>query len=346
MSNDKNAAKKAEMIARKKRVQRLKRIIVATIIIFLLLPSILCVALWIRLSRFEKRYNDFLKSNAVQYANMKKEENIDGNVLAADLLQYANGKKKEDEKDGNAVKEDGKALAAEVETTEEPVPTKIPEVEDQTLIEGKKVYLTFDDGPSQNTEQILDILKENDVKATFFVIGHTDEHSLDMYKRIVDEGHTLAMHSYSHQYAKIYKSVKAFEDDMNNLSNLLYKVTGERTHFIRFPGGSSNTVSAGDMTDFIRYANRVGYVYFDWNTINGDATGQNLTDNEMINNVMSNVNIFTNSVVLMHDCAGKEQTVKTLPKIINKLKKKHVTMLPINDTTPLVQHIKAEDVGE
>ncbi|MCR4802232.1 MAG: polysaccharide deacetylase [Lachnospiraceae bacterium] len=327
MSNDKNAAKKAEMIARKKRVQRLKKMIVATIIIFLLLPSILCVALWIRLARFEKRYNDFLKTNEMQYAKMKKLED------------------EKEEKVEKVEKVDGKALAAEVESTD-PVPTNIPEVEDQTLIEGKKVYLTFDDGPSQNTEQILDILKENDVKATFFVIGHTDEHSLDMYKRIVDEGHTLAMHSYSHQYAKIYKSVKAFAKDMNSLSDLLYTVTGERTHFIRFPGGSSNTVSAGDMTDFIRYANRAGYVYFDWNTINGDATGQNLTDNEMINNVMSNVNIFTNSVVLMHDCAGKEQTVKTLPKIINKLKKKHVTMLPINDTTPLVQHIKAEDVGE
>ena len=98
------------------------------------------------------------------------------------------------------------------------------------------------------------------------------------------------------------------------------------------------------MDAIIRYTKKVGYVYYDWNVINGDATGQKLTNQQMINNVISGVELYENSVVLMHDCAGKQQTVETLPKIINKLKEMDVTMLPINDTTTLVQHIKAEDV--
>lgn len=315
MSNDKNAAKKAMQEARKKRVKRIKRIIVAIIIIFLLLPSILCVSLWIRLSRLERKWNQYMEKYPVELVNADTEEE----------------------------KEDGKAHAAEVEATEA-VPTSEPEKEDQTLIEGKKVYLTFDDGPSYNTEEILDILKKYKVKATFFVIGQTDEHSIKMYKRICEEGHTLAMHSYSHQYDKIYKSVNAFAEDMDKLSDLLYGVTGERPHFIRFPGGSSNTVSDVDMKKFIRYANEKDYVYFDWNVINGDATGKELTNEEMIDSVVSNVVDYETSVVLMHDCAGKEQTVDILPTIIKKLKKEKVNMLPINDTTKLVQHIKADQV--
>lgn len=224
------------------------------------------------------------------------------------------------------------------------VPTKVPKEEDQTLIEGKKVYLTFDDGPSDNTEKILEILKETNTKATFFVIGHTDEHSKEMYRRIYEEGHTLAMHSYTHQYQKIYQSVNAYKKDMTKLYNLLYEITGQKPKFIRFPGGSSNTVSKVDMKNIILYTKKAGYTYFDWNVINGDATGQTLSDEQMINSVISGVKMYDTSVVLMHDCAGKEQTVRTLPTIIKKLKKMKAAMLPINDTTTLVQHIKADEV--
>lgn len=312
MSGDKNTANKAAIEARRKRVNRLKKMIVITIIVFLLLPSILCVTLWIKVCMLEKKLNQYMTEHSVEYA-------------------------------GNSSVDNDTAIVAEAEAAAVE-PTKIPKGEDHTKIKGKKVYLTFDDGPSLNTEEILDILAKDNIKATFFVIGQTDEHSKKMYERIYKEGHTLAMHSYTHQYQKIYKSVNAYKNDMTKLSDLLFEVTGQRPKFIRFPGGSSNTVSGVGMDAIIRYTKKVGYVYYDWNVINGDATGQKLTNQQMINNVISGVELYENSVVLMHDCAGKQQTVETLPKIINKLKEMDVTMLPINDTTTLVQHIKAEDV--
>lgn len=312
MSGDKNTAKKAALEARRKRVNRLKKIIVIAMIIFLLLPSILCITLWVKVCLLEKKLNQYMMKYSVEYAENGNTEN--STTIAAEVD------------------------AAVVE------PTKLPKEEDQTKIKGKKVYLTFDDGPSLNTEEILDILAENNIKATFFVIGQTDEHSKKMYQRIYEEGHTLAMHSYTHQYQKIYKSVNAYKNDMKKLNDLLFNITGQRPRFIRFPGGSSNTVSGVGMDKIIRYTKKAGYVYFDWNVINGDATGEELTDQQMIDNVISGVDLYENSVVLMHDCAGKQQTVKTLPKIIKKLKNMDVTMLPINDTTTVVQHIKAEDV--
>ncbi len=312
MSGDKNTAKQAALEARRKRVNRLKKMIVITIIVFLLLPSLLCITLWVKVCMLEKKLNQYMSQYSVEYA---EDDNTEDSMTIAE-----------------------EAEAAAIE------PTKIPKGEDQTKIKGKKVYLTFDDGPSSNTEDILDILAKNNIKATFFVIGQTDDHSRKMYERIYQEGHTLAMHSYTHQYQKIYKSVNAYKSDMTKLSDLLFNITGQRPKFIRFPGGSSNTVSGVGMDEIIRYTKKAGYVYIDWNVINGDATGEKLTNQQMIDNVISGVELYENSVVLMHDCAGKQQTVETLPKIINKLKKMDVTMLPINDTTTLVQHIKAEDV--
>ena len=208
---------------------------------------------------------------------------------------------------------------------------------DQTKIKGKKVYLTFDDGPSENTSTVLEVLKKYNIKATFFVVGRTDEKSKKLYKQIYDDGHTLAMHSYTHDY-------KAYKKDITMLSDLLYDITGERPKFIRFPGGSSNAVSKVDMKEVILYTKKAGYIYYDWNVINGDATGKKMTESEMVSSVVSGVKQYETSIVLMHDCAGKEMTAKTLPTVIKKLQKMKVTFLPISDTTKTIQHIKEEDV--
>lgn len=231
------------------------------------------------------------------------------------------------------------------EMKQTPDPKKEREA-DQTKIEGKKVYLTFDDGPSQNTEKILNILDQYNAKATFFVIGKTDDFSKQMYKQIYEKGHTLAMHSYTHKYDKIYKSVDAYKKDLTQLSDLLFDVTGERPKYLRFPGGSSNTVNKIGMKNIIRYVDAKGLTYFDWNVINGDATGKKLTEKEMVKNVISGVNIYNNAIVLMHDGTGKEMTVKTLPTVLKKLKKMKVNILPINDTTVPVQHLQVEKVRE
>lgn len=313
MSGAMNRARKEEIEARRKRVDRIKKIVILIIVIFLLLPSLLCLTLWVKVIQLEKKLDQFAEAYALQ-VDVDTETETDNKAYAADIEQ-------------------------------QPEETVEPEEEDQTLLEGKKVYLTFDDGPSENTEKILDILSEYDVKATFFVIGRTDDASKDLYQRIRREGHTLAMHSYTHQYQKIYASKNAYRKDLEQLSDLLFDVTGEKCKFVRFPGGSSNTVSEIPMKEIIRYTNSKGYIYYDWNVINGDATGRKLTDKQMVNSVVSGVKSYDTSVVLMHDCVGKEQTVKTLPTVIKKLQKMNVNILPINDTSTPVQHIKASDVN-
>lgn len=206
----------------------------------------------------------------------------------------------------------------------------------------KRVYLTFDDGPSKNTEKILDILKEYDIQATFFVIGKEDDFSKKMYQRIVAEGHTLGMHSYSHEYAKIYQSKKSFLRDLQKICRLLHEVTGEEPVYYRFPGGTSNQVSKVPMKDLIKSLTKEGKVYFDWNAMSGDASGKSLTKKQMINNVLEDVKIHNTSIVLMHDNADKSNTVKMLPKLLDKLLEMEADVLPIDKDTPLVQHVTAE----
>ena len=207
-----------------------------------------------------------------------------------------------------------------------------------------KVYLTFDDGPSPSTGQILDVLKEHGIKATFFVVGKDDEESKALYRRIVDEGHTLAMHSYSHQYSSLYSSVDAFERDFSEIQNYLFEVTGEECLYYRFPGGSSNQVSDVDMKEFIRYLNGRGITYFDWNVASGDATAQAYTPEKLVENVLSDVVKYKTSIVLMHDAETKASTIKALGPMIEALQGMGAEILPIDEDTTVVQHIAAASV--
>lgn len=208
----------------------------------------------------------------------------------------------------------------------------------------RQVYLTFDDGPSSNTDQILDILKEYDVKATFFVVGKTDERSVKAYQRIVDEGHTLAMHSYSHKYDEIYESKEAFAKDLNSLQEYLYETTGVWPRIYRFPGGSSNTVSKVDMQELIEYLTDIGITYFDWNVASGDAVSRTLPAETIVSNCLSGIEKQKESVILMHDASNKGTTVEALPRIIEAIQERGDTgILPITDETVPVQHIAAPE---
>lgn len=210
--------------------------------------------------------------------------------------------------------------------------------------EPRKVYLTFDDGPSENTAKILDILKERNIKATFFVVGFDDEASRELYQRIVAEGHTLGMHSYSHKYDMIYKSLNAFKEDMSHLQSYLEEVTGVTPKIMRFPGGSSNHVSNVDMKELIRYTKEEGLTYFDWNVESGDATSQAYTPDELVQNVMTEVVKYNTSVVLMHDTSAKAATVEALVPMIDQLQEMGAELLPIDENTELIQHIPVDSV--
>lgn len=201
----------------------------------------------------------------------------------------------------------------------------------------KRAYLTFDDGPSDNTGEILDILDANNVKATFFVVGREEKY-YDTYRDIVNRGHTLGLHSYTHDYDKIYASLDDFAEDIEELQKLLYDVTGVRCVYYRFPGGSSNTVSKVDMDTLIDYVNNKGLVYYDWNALNNDAVCGSFTPQQLVDNIMKDAVSQNDVVILMHDLTARHTTVESLQQLIDELREQGFTLLPIDENAPLIRH--------
>ena len=206
-----------------------------------------------------------------------------------------------------------------------------------------KVYLTFDGGPDENTNEILDVLAKYNVKATFFVIGSESDEMKAVYRRIVDEGHTLGMHSYSNSYSTIYSSSDSFEKDVTKLNAYLKKVTGEKSQYYRFPGGSNNEISNVDMSEFIHVLNEKKITYFDWNVSAGDSASD-YSVQDIVTNVTEGVSKYKTSVVLLHDGDDKSTTVEALGPLIEALQKMKAKILPIDENTNLIQYIKADSV--
>ena len=151
-------------------------------------------------------------------------------------------------------------------------------------------YLTFDDGPStENTEKILDILKKYNIKATFFVIYKDTEKEKAMYKRIVEEGHTIGVHTASHDYEKIYSSVDAYLKDFNKIASHIEEITGEKPEIFRFPGGSVNSYNGAVYMQIVSEMMRRGYTYYDWNVGSGDASYGTASKNWIVGNVVNGV---------------------------------------------------------
>lgn len=183
------------------------------------------------------------------------------------------------------------------------------------------LYLTFDDGPSARTEEILDILAEKNVKATFFVVGFQDESQKAILQRMVAEGHTLAMHSYSHDYAKIYASVEDYLSDMYQIFSLIKETTGVTPTLFRFPGGSINGYNHGIYQELIAEMLRRGFVPFDWNISSQDAASNSPVPAEtLLNNVINGAANVRRGVILMHDSAAKTTTVQALAPMIDRLR--------------------------
>lgn len=208
---------------------------------------------------------------------------------------------------------------------------------------GKKgvIYLTFDDGPSSNiTPKILDILKQKNVKATFFIINYNSAGE-NIVKREFNEGHTVAIHGYSHDYATIYKSEEAYMQNLKKLQDKIKATTGYTATITRFPGGSSNTISKrynqGIMTRLCKLVQEQGYKYFDWNVSSGDAGGAKNAD-QLYNNVISGLSKSKANVVLMHDFSSNSKVLDALPRIIDYGLANGYTFERITESTPMVTH--------
>lgn len=305
-----------ESATRRKRINRLKKMILGGVMMAVLIPVTASIILSVRVHQLSGRIR---QQEAVIQELEDENKNLAGAFFAETIEE------------------------SEREALQEEQDTETPEAGEEEESQ-KKIYLTFDDGPSSNTDEILDILKAYDVKATFFVVGKTDEASRKAYRRIVEEGHTLGMHSYSHSYEDIYDSEEDFQDDMKKLQEYLYELTGVWPRFYRFPGGSSNTVSNIDMQKLADWLTDQGVTYFDWNVASGDAVSRELPAETLLANCLAGIRNQQSCVVLMHDAANKDTTVEALPEIISEIRlQEDAVFLPITDDTVPVQHtIKAQ----
>lgn len=198
----------------------------------------------------------------------------------------------------------------------------------------KIVYLTFDDGPSSNTAKILDVLDKYNVKATFFVTGNGQKYNY-LIKKAHDKGHTIGLHTYTHSYSKVYASVNAYFKDLDKVGEMVKGQIGFVPKYIRFPGGASNTVSRhyckGIMSTLVKEVQNRGYQYYDWNASTGDANGNNIAVNKLVQGGTSSK--AKNIMILAHDTAAKSTTVQALPQIIEHYQALGYTFKGIDDST-------------
>ena len=332
----------------RRRVQSFKRLLMVTFVAVCAIPISMCTYLMIKMNRLDHRVESLvdrveegkisvgsgigpidestetLTSEQMAYGSLEKGTESDGvRVTLTDSNEGADGQQAED---------------AEV------VDTQKEDVSEQSYYNGKKVYLTFDDGPRSYTGELLGVLAEYNVKATFFVVYNEKEDVQQYYKQIVDEGHSIAMHSYSHVYDQVYASKESFEEDVEKIHDFIYEKTGVDCHLYRFPGGSSNQVSKVDIQSLISYLNEEGIVYYDWNSLSGDAVDSSLTPDELNQNILGYVRANAgDSVILMHDLQNNHATIEALPDLIRTLKEEGYEICPISEETVPVQHVRYKD---
>lgn len=333
-------------LAQRRRIELYKKIIIYGFLVLTILPILTSVFLLYKVDKLEERLEYALSEDGGDYLTLRQSRDALKDNPNANSERFATSVKSVL---GTTNAKGGKAdNTADTETTaaDATETDKESATEDQTPAKDvKRVYLTFDDGPSIYTGQILDVLAANNVKATFFVIGRDKEY-YDYYRRIVDEGHTIGMHSYSHVYQDVYASVESFGNEIEQLNQLIYDVTGVKSSIFRFPGGSSNNVAPLPIQDYIAYLNEHDINYYDWNALNGDAVTSGLTPEQLVNNIMNDVENNQDSIVLMHDLQTTHTTVESLQLLIDTLKSEGYEMLPITEDTPLIQHVSCNTVEE
>lgn len=306
--------------ARRRRVQRLKKLIVLSALVWMVLPVGSSIVLFCRVSALNRQLAEtqgYLQQieETVSLQAQKAEEQTEQTqqidrkeIIVAAPVAGADG-------------QDGAVASVEPEAAH-------------------KVYLTFDDGPSKYTEEILDILDEYDVKATFFVLGKENDFSVKMLREIAERGHTIGMHSYTHKYADVYRSVDDFSADFYRIYSYILENTGIQSTCYRFPGGSSNTVSDIDMHVFADFLAEQEIEYYDWNISSGDAGSVLLDVDTLVQNSTADIARHGTSIILMHDAASRHTTVEALPQIIeNILAMEDTVILPITEETTPIHHI-------
>lgn len=324
----------SESQKRRKRIDLYKKIIITTIFVLIILPTILCIMLFCKFNNVNKEIAELRK----EVSGIDKLIQIDENNKDS-TVEPEKDKEVEPEKETETIKEKEPEKAETGAANADTVKKSEKELVEEALKEGRKVvYLTYDDGPSCNTGKLLDVLKKYGVKVTFFLIK-TPEYE-EYVKRLVEEGHTLAMHTETHDYEHVYRSLQTFKEEVDGIRTYLKNATGVKPFVFRFPGGSSNTTTKVPISTYIDYLDSQKIVYYDWNVSSGDGSSGELTVEEIYNNVIKGVEANDVSVVLMHDSEYKGTTLKATPLIIEKLQGMDALILPITaDTVPIHHNI-------
>lgn len=270
------------------------------------------------LEEAQKKIDDLTAKIAEYDAGVVKSEQEKAELNSQ--LQALLDEKAKLEQENSSLKSEIEQLKAEKRREELQKSIALKNVNQADTAEGGICYLTFDDGPSDNTLKILDILDAYGIKATFFVVGTAKK---EYMPQIVNRGHAIGLHSTTHKYDVIYKDINSYLADIQQISDIVYNATGVRSNIIRFPGGSSNMVSAqyckGLMTDLTVRMPSLGYSYYDWNVSSGDASAARVPAATIVNNVLNGAKGKNSICVLMHDTSAKSTTVEALPAIIEGL---------------------------
>lgn len=201
------------------------------------------------------------------------------------------------------------------------------------------VYLTFDDGPSDNTPRVLDVLDRYGINATFFVTGHEPDKA-HYIKDAYDRGNSIGLHTMTHSYDQVYASEDRFFSDLEAVGNLVKEQIGFVPYLTRFPGGASNTISAnycpGIMTALTQDVPARGYQYYDWNVSSGDASGTNVPVETLV--ASSCVEGYTNVMLLFHDSSTKDTTPDALPQVIEYYRDRGYRFEPITREAFVCHH--------
>ena len=315
--------------ARRRRIKRLEKLFSVVMIAAFFAPAVLCVFLMIKTAKLETEIEELKKQTEAVVTQLQEEKQT------VSVLQQ---KLEAEQQTQNDLQDFDIENDVEPEIEE---PDTISEEDADEAEKMRNVYLTFDDGPSIYTNKILDILKEYDIKATFFVTGKDEPEYTELYQRIVEEGHTLGMHSYSHNYSELYASTESFINDFEKLQNYLYEITGVESKVYRFPGGSNSASGLGDIQGMIDYLDEQGVAYFDWNVTSKDSTTPMLSAEQIVDNCTQNIDYYNNAFILLHDSKERSSTVEALPQIIEKISAVDNTQIvPITeDTAPVHQRI-------
>lgn len=204
-------------------------------------------------------------------------------------------------------------------------------IQQNKIEKGEKViYLTFDDGPSVLTNRILDILKEEDVKATFFLIGNQIDGFEDVVKRINDEGHSIGLHTYSHNFKKIYCNKSSFINEMVDCQVEIVKVTGSSTNIIRFPGGSRKLLNS----ELLNQLHDYNFKIYDWNMETKDGLNPKLPPDRLYREATKKCEQSSNIFLLMHCDYMHKNTCKALTRIVKYYKEQGYEFKAITEETP------------